>query len=124
MRPGFALAGITVDCADVLRVAGFWSELLEADLRESLPGWLRLGPLTPGGPVLTFQPVIETKQTKVRLHLDLQVDDLPGAVALVQRLGGRALDQTYQYDEGTVVVVADVEGNEFCLVWRKDGSTA
>lgn len=59
----------------------------------------------------------------MRLHLDLQVDDLSGALARVQRLGGSTLDQVHEYDEGTVVVVADVEGNEFCLVRRIDGSS-
>ena len=124
MQPAFALSGITIDCLDVLAVAGFWAALLEAELRESLPGWRRLGPLTAGGPVLTFQPVPEPKLAKARLHLDLQVDDLPGAVARVQRLGGRPLDQVHEDDEGTVVVVADVEGNAFCLVRRNDGSSA
>lgn len=124
MQPAFALSAITIDCRDVLAVAGFWAALFDAELRESLPGWRRLGPLTAGGPVLTFQPVPEPKQGKARLHLDLQVDDLPGAVARVQRLGGRALDEVHEYDEGTVVVLADVEGNEFCLVWRKGSSSA
>ncbi len=100
------------------------ASLLDADLRESLPGWRRLGPLTPGGPVLTFQPVTEPRLTKVRIHLDLQVDDLPSALALVGRLGGHALDQVHEYAEGTVVVVADVEDNEFCGLWRRDGSAA
>lgn len=94
------------------------------ELRESLPGWRRLGPLTAGGPVLTLRPVPEPKQGKARLHLDLQVDDQPGAVSRVQRLGGRALDQVHKYDEGSVAVLADVEGNEFCLVWRRNGSSA
>jgi predicted enzyme related to lactoylglutathione lyase len=123
MQSTFTLSGITLDCQDVEATAGFWSELLAAPLQESLPGWRRLGPLTPGGPVLTFQPVPEAKQGKVRLHLDLQVDDLPAAIARVQRLGGRSLDEVHEYEEGTVAVLADVEGNEFCLVWRRDGSS-
>ena len=109
-------AGVTVDCLDVSRVAAFWSELLGGPVRPSLPGWLRLGPLTDGGPVLTFQPVPEGKQGKARLHLDLQVDDVDAALARVVALGGRDLGERHEYDEGTVVVVADPEGNELCLV--------
>ena len=120
----FELSGITIDCQDVEAVADFWAALFHSDLRESLPGWRRLGPLTPEGPVLTFQPVSEAKHGKARLHLDLQVDDLREAVTLVERLGGRSLNEVHEYDEGTVAVLADVEGNEFCLVWRKDGSSA
>ena len=123
----FELSGITIDCQDVEAVAAFWAALFDSDLRESLPGWRRLGPLTPGGPVLTFQPVSEAKHGKARLHLDLQVDDLQAAVTLVERLGGRSLNEMHEYDEGTVAVLADVEGNEFCLVWqegRQQGSAA
>lgn len=69
MRPTFTLSEITIGCGDVLLVAGFWAPLFEAELRESLPGWLRLGPLSAGGPVLTFQPVEDPKHGKARLHL-------------------------------------------------------
>ena len=124
MRRGLSLLAITMDCTDVLRTAAFWSGLFDEPLREPLPGWRRLGPLTSGGPVLTFQPVAEPKQSKVRLHLDLQVDDLPGCVALVQSLGGQGPEERHDYAEGAVVVMADVESNEFCLVWRSEGVTA
>ncbi|OBB12404.1 hypothetical protein A5761_21860 [Mycolicibacterium setense] len=46
-------------------------------------------------PRLTFQRVPEPKATKVRIHLDVQVDDI---------------------DEGVVVVMLDPEEHEFCLV--------
>ena len=36
---------------------------------------------------------------------------------------GRSTTERHEYEEGVVIVVADVEGNEFCLVWRRDGST-
>ena len=124
MRSGLSMSAITMDCTDVLRTAAFWSGLFDAPLREPLPGWRRLGPLTSGGPALTFQPVAEPKQSKVRLHLDLQVDDLPGCIALVQSLGGQGPHERHDYPEGVVVVMADVEGNEFCLVCRRDGGSA
>jgi len=38
------------------------------------------------------------------------------AIAEVERRGGSDLGQRHEYDEGVVVVVADPEGNEFCLV--------
>ena len=115
-RPVIELGAVTVDCRDVGLVAGFWSALLGAPLREPLPGWRRLGPLTPGGPDLTFQPVPEDKVGKARLHLDLRTDDIDAATARVAALGGRDLDERHDYPEGTVRVVADPEGHEFCLV--------
>jgi predicted enzyme related to lactoylglutathione lyase len=109
-------AGLTVDCADPRRLGDFWSALLGGDLSEPLPGWVRLHPPDHTVPVVNFQPVPEPKQGKTRIHLDVAVDDVERAIATVVELGGRSLDQRYDYDEGVVVIVADPEGNEFCLV--------
>ncbi len=124
MTGGPRLAAVTLDCVDVERVAGFWSALLERELREPLPGWRRLGPLTEGGPVLTFQPVPEPTSGKVRLHLDLEVADVDGAVGRVVALGGSETGERHTYDEGTVVVVADPEGHQLCLVQYARGARA
>ena len=121
MRPGFRLHEITIDCSDVATVATFWAEVFGAELREPLPGWRRLGPLTDCGPVLNFQPVPEPKHGKARIHLDLLTDDLPAAVRRVTELGGTETGERHDYDEGSVVVMADPEGHEFCLVQHRDG---
>jgi hypothetical protein len=68
-----------------------------------------------GGPVINIQPVGEPKVGKPRLHLDLWVNDVQAAVALVERLGGRTLDQ-HTYDEWLIRVMADPDGIVFCLV--------
>jgi predicted enzyme related to lactoylglutathione lyase len=44
------------------------------------------------------------------------VDDVEKAIELVAALGGHATGERHDYDEGTVVVMADPEGHEFCLV--------
>jgi len=110
------LTEITIDCRDVGVVGRFWSALFGAELRTPLDGWLRLGPLTPGGPTINFQPVPEEKVGKTRIHLDVATDDVAAAIAQVRALGGRSLGERHEYDEGVVVVMADPEGNEFCLV--------
>jgi predicted enzyme related to lactoylglutathione lyase len=115
--PGTAWAAVTVDCIEPQKVAEFWSRLLDLPTRRiGLPGWLRIGPTAPDGPAITFQPVVEEKVGKTRIHLDLWVDPLDATVTFVQDLGGSSIGETHVYDEGTVVVMADVEGNEFCLV--------
>lgn len=116
MPASFTLHEITVDCVDVEAVAAFWAAILGSELREPLPGWRRLGPMAEGGPVLNFQPVPEPKQGKNRVHLDVRTDDIDDAVATVTRLGGRHTGERHDYDEGVVLVMADPEGNEFCLV--------
>ncbi|MCW2491183.1 MAG: glyoxalase [Frankiales bacterium] len=112
----FRWSGITVDCAQPLLVAQFWADLLDRELSVPLPGWLRLGTLGETQPVINFQPVPEPKRDKTRIHFDVVVDDLEQGVELVIRLGGRSLHQRHDYDEGTVFLMADTEGNEFCLV--------
>ncbi|CAN5836622.1 VOC family protein [soil metagenome] len=111
-----AWSGITIDCVDPVQVGRFWGQLLGLTSTEPLPGWVRLGRVGGAAPVINFQPVPEVKVGKVRIHLDVRVDDIVLASARVIELGGRSLDQRYEYDEGVVYTMADPEGNEFCLV--------
>jgi hypothetical protein len=111
---GFRLSGITIDCLDPDLVARFWAGLLGGEPRASLPGWYELGER--GRPRINFQPVLEPKTVKTRIHLDLTVDDIDRAVEAVVQAGGRATDERHDYAEGIVVVMADPEGTEFCLV--------
>jgi predicted enzyme related to lactoylglutathione lyase len=108
-------AGVTVDCVDVERVSGFWSVLLDRPPGPSRPGWVYLGHRGDPQPRLVFQAVAEPKHGKVRLHLDVSVDDIEQGIAQVVALGGRFTGERHDYDEGVVVVMADPEGNEFCL---------
>lgn len=108
--------GVTIDCVDVARVAGFWSVLLDRPPGPSQPGWVYLGHRDDPLPRLVFQPVPEPKHGKVRLHLDIAVDDIDVGIAQVISLGGRHTGERHDYDEGVVVVMADPEDHEFCLV--------
>jgi predicted enzyme related to lactoylglutathione lyase len=114
---GIAWAAVTLDCRSPERIATFWGALLELPVRSERDGWSRIEPAVPGGPVINFQPVIEDKHGKVRLHLDLWVDDLDAATQRVESLGG---SDTRQRDvvanRGTIAVMADPEGHEFCLI--------
>jgi hypothetical protein len=108
--------GVTVDCVDVARVAGFWSALLDRPQGPSEPGWVYLGQPGDLQPRLVFQAVTELKHGKVRLHLDVAVDDITEGIAQAVALGGRFTGERHDYDEGVVVVMADPEDHEFCLV--------
>ena len=106
---------ITVDCADPQLLAQFWSQFLGGEVVEPLPGWTRL--LGDGiRPDMTFQPVPEPKVGKTRIHVDIRVADIEAATDRVIDLGGQSLGQRYDYDEGTVMTMADPAGNEFCIV--------
>jgi predicted enzyme related to lactoylglutathione lyase len=123
--PGIAWAGVTIDCHDPERTARFWSALLDAAVRPAGPGregWYRLGPLVPGGPVVNFQPVREAKVGKVRIHLDLWVDDLDAAERRVEGLGGTACRRREVVPgRGTISIVTDPEGHELCLISSRGG---
>lgn len=109
--PAF-IKSVTFDCADTLRLAEFWAAALGSDVDEDstrekafveAAGW--------GGPNIWFNLVPEGKTAKNRLHLDLRS---PGAVAdEVQRLV--RLGATVRKNGEVLVVMADPEGNEFCV---------
>jgi predicted enzyme related to lactoylglutathione lyase len=109
---------IVVDCHDPKRLATFWSELLKIDMkgeiREGHLWFVALLPICSGGPIIGFQQVPEGKVAKNRMHLDLRVTELDQAAAVAVGLGGR---QLAAHDERGRQwrVMADPEGNEFCL---------
>jgi catechol 2,3-dioxygenase-like lactoylglutathione lyase family enzyme len=118
---------ITVDCADPYRLAMFWAALLgyREDPREpNRPGAPEALILDPqGAPGLLFLRVPERKTGKNRLHFDIWPDGASGAVlsrdqalAGVLELGAAVVDDRREPDGGGWVVLADPEGNEFCLV--------
>jgi predicted enzyme related to lactoylglutathione lyase len=116
------LTSITIDCADPARLAAFWSTLLELPLTREHgddPGWATAGSRL-DQPRLTFQQVPEPKTGKVRIHLDIGVDDVSAARGQVESLGGSWTGERHDYDEGIVMVMRDPEQHEFCLVQYYD----
>jgi predicted enzyme related to lactoylglutathione lyase len=106
------ITDIIMDCADPERLAEFWSALLERPIKG------RKGPYvwlirSAGGMGLGFQQVEEPKRYKSRVHIDISGPDIVELKDQIEALGGRRLDG---YDEGGFLVMADPEGNEFCVV--------
>ena len=109
--PSFIKAG-TFDCAEPLKTAAFWASALGSNVDEDstsdkafveAAGW--------GGPNLWFNKVPEPKGAKNRIHFDLRA---PGSIAdEVSRLEG--LGATVIQRGQDLVVMQDVEGNEFCV---------
>ena len=112
---------LTIDCVDWPGQVAFWSALLEyADdpLNPNEPGdpmGYVVGPA--GGPGLQFIPVPERKTVKNRLHLDLQPvgGSRDEEVARAVGLGATVVDDRRTPDGAGWVVLADPEGNEFCI---------
>ena len=113
------LMGITIDCADPARLASFWSGLLDRTVTSEHgddAGWATVGSRLDDLPRLTFQRVAEPKTAKVRIHPDVQVDDIAAARRQVEHLGGHWSGERHDYDEGVGMVMHDPEDHEFCLV--------
>jgi predicted enzyme related to lactoylglutathione lyase len=121
--PAFStIRNITVDCRDPYELSRFWSQVTGwANHEDDQPGDPEAVLLPPGGeagdlPVLLFIQVPETKTVKNRLHLDLQPStSREQEVERLAGLGARVLDDRRRPDGSGWVVMADPEGNEFCV---------
>lgn len=122
-----------VDCSDVAAQARWWTEALGWTIAFEAPEEVAIVPphaLTRGsqtpllerGPGLVFVPVPEGKAVKNRLHIDLAPgpeDDQAAEVERLVRLGATHVD-VGQSDSASWVVLADPEGNEFCVLSARD----
>jgi len=111
---------ITFDCtSDPYDLGLFWSQLLGRALDDDdKPGDPEAVLRDPdGGPTLLFLHVPEGKSAKNRIHLDLQPKGRTRAeeVERALALGARKLADHTRPDGGGWVVLADPEGNEFCV---------
>lgn len=122
-----------IDCRDHHSQARWWAEVLDwrliFDNEEEavvIPPWLEGTPMTlqewdRGNPGLVFVPVPEDKQVKNRLHLDLAThveDDRDAEIARLERMGARRVD--VGQSEVPWTVLADPEGNEFCVLGSRE----
>jgi hypothetical protein len=133
--------GVTIDCADPVALAAFWRDVLDyvddpppagyeswadydrqngVSADEAGAGATIVDPAG-AGPRLYFQRVPEPKTVKNRVHLDVvagpEWSAVLEAVARGVALGGRRLRESADPAD-PFIVMADPEGNEFCLVPR------
>ncbi|MFO7591617.1 MAG: VOC family protein [Acidimicrobiia bacterium] len=108
------LRGIAIDADDIELLAAFWGSLLGVSIAEQFDDWIRLEPGRGGG-YLAFQPR-EEPSSGFPVRPDVEVDDLDAATARIEQLGGRLVDVVDESEGDTHHIMADPEGNEFCLV--------
>ena len=115
---------LVLDCRDPERLAGFWCDVLgwkvlDRDGNEAI----EIGPEGGAGgaqPVLVLSASTDPKRDKLRLHLDVNATDRDQADELdrLLALGARPAD-VGQTGAESWHVLADPEGNEFCLLRRR-----
>ena len=111
---------LTIDSHDPQKLASFWSEALGWRITYEDPDEYVIEPAegTPECdvcPDLLFVKVGDEKQVKNRLHLDLRPTEQQAEVDRLLALGATRSDIGQSGDE-TWVVLADPEGNEFCVL--------
>jgi catechol 2,3-dioxygenase-like lactoylglutathione lyase family enzyme len=125
---------VVVDCKDIPAQSHWWAEVLgwrvvfETDDEVGLvpPHALdsaRDIPILEQGPGLVFVRVPEGKAVKNRLHIDLAPPpdgDQAAEVRRLEGLGARRVDVGQDASPATWVVMADPEGNEFCVLTARD----
>jgi len=114
---------ITVDAHDPRALAQFWAEVLGWKIGEGvneIEVWIEreLGdPNNTGFPDILFLKNSDVKNVKNRLHLDLRPDDQDAEVRRLEKLGAKRIEIGQSADPDTSwVVMADPEGNEFCVL--------
>jgi len=112
---GLRLSEVCIDAADVDALARWWSEVLGWPAETDEDGDVLLRSAT--GPDWLFLEVPDRKVVKNRIHFDLTPDDQAVEVDRLLALGARRVD-VGQGDQSWVVL-ADPEGNEFCVLSGK-----
>ena len=120
------LQNVAIDCADAYELARFWSNVTGRPLHPgSKPGAQETQVQMVKGPMLHFNQVPEPKTIKNRVHLclrpktsrDQEVDRLLG-------LGATFVADHRNPDGSGWVILADPEGNEFCVLRSKSDRAA
>ena len=123
------IAHTTVDCRNAYELAAWWKQVLGyTDLEDdpNEPGHEECMIVSPDGAQrLLFIQVPEAKRVKNRLHLDLVPAEgtRDTELARLLDLGSTVVDDRRQPDGTGWVVLADPEGNEFCIL-RSDAERA
>ncbi|KAA5837272.1 VOC family protein [Saccharopolyspora hirsuta] len=112
------LQNVAIDCADAYGLARFWSEVTGRPLHpESRPGDPETEVLLAEGPVLHFNQVPEPKTGKNRLHLCLRPEiSREQEVERLLGIGATLVADLRNADGSGWAVLADPEGNEFCVL--------
>ncbi|MFK4107676.1 VOC family protein [Streptomyces sp. NPDC002176] len=119
------ISELVIDAADAERLAAFWSDVLGyVELGREADGSIEIGPPGTGfggpQPTLVLSPTTDPRPAKLRLHIDVSPTDRdqPAELDRLLALGARPVD-IGQTGEENWHVLADPEGNEFCLLRRR-----
>lgn len=117
---------VVLGAADMGRAIGFWSQALGYELREGGAGadWSSLTPAGGLGTGIGLQQATTPAEKHPRVHLDLYAADAAEQAAEIERLvslGAERVDWDLYPADPDFVVLADPEGNRFCIIDTSHG---
>ena len=115
-----SLHHIVIDTHDLPALARFWTQVLGWRILSERPREIVIGTDETAPVGICFMPVTDEKIVKNRLHLDLNPDpeDRDGEIERIIALGARRVE-IGQTGTESWTVLADPEGNEFCVLRPK-----
>ncbi len=109
------VGSVVINAVDHDVLMEFWRLLLGVEVAQSAPPYYtRLAPQREGGISVSIQGVENPTPGRNRVHLDTAVPDLDAAVQRIEALGGAFLED-HEVSGFRWKVMADPEGNEFCI---------
>ena len=115
-----SLHHVVVDAHDLPELATFWAQALGWRILSEREREVVIGPEETAPVGMCFMPSPDAKTVKNRLHVDLttSADDRDAEIERLLALGARRVD-IGQTGEESWTVLADPEGNEFCVIRPK-----
>ncbi|MGC5568683.1 VOC family protein [Streptomyces sp. FR-108] len=114
------IGSVVLGVSDVRRAAAFWTRALGYEPREAAEDdWVVLVPVDGTGVQLSLGLSVTPVQEYPRVHLDLYAGDAAEQAAEVERLvslGARRVDWDLYPEDPDFVVLADPDGNRFCVI--------
>ena len=108
-----ARIGLVLDCADPEALSRFWEQALGLQRLGAAGAYVLLASPSGALPKFLLQRV---KLAKNRMHLDIETPDVDAEGERLEGIGARRLDRHARTEHGSRwVVMADPEGNEFCV---------
>jgi predicted enzyme related to lactoylglutathione lyase len=115
--------GLVLDCADPAALAELWAAALGYTIIGEAGNHVALVPNGRPGPKLLLQRVTEPKRVKNRMHIDIETPDIRSEAARLEAHGAARVQPDSRSEHGsTWILMADPEGNEFCVCDAGTGS--
>jgi predicted enzyme related to lactoylglutathione lyase len=115
-----SLHHIVIDARDLPALARFWAQVLDWRILSEREGEIVIGADVTASVGICFMPVTDKKTVKNRVHLDLgpDPDEQDAKIERILALGARRAN-IRQTGTESWTVLADPEGNEFCVLRPK-----